>query len=64
MVRNFQNETSFQPVNYVNDFNKVKNAVLRDSARGQPKFGINYDQTLRSNEQEKYSPEMKKQRKY
>ena len=28
-----QNETSFQPVNYVNDLNNVKNAVLRDSAR-------------------------------
>ena len=59
MVRNSQSETSFQPVNYVNDLNKVKNAVLRDSARGQPKIGINYDQTLRSNEQEKYSSEMK-----
>ena len=33
MVRNSRNETSFQPVNYVNDLNKVKNAVLRDSAR-------------------------------
>ena len=64
MVRNSQNETSFQPLNYVKDLNKVKNAVLRDSARRKPKFVINYDQTFRSNEQEKYSPEMKKQRKY
>ena len=64
MVRNSQNETSFQPVNHVNDLKKVKNAVLIDSARRQTKFGINYDQTLRSNEQEKFSPEMKKLRKY
>ena len=64
MVRNSQNETSFQPVNYVNDLNKVKNAVLRDPAREKPKFGTNYYRTVTSNEQEKYSPEMKKQRKY
>ena len=64
MVRNSQNETSFQPINSVNDLNKVKNVLLRDSATRKPKFGLNYDQTLTSNEQEKYSPEMKKQRKY
>ena len=52
MVRNSQNETSFQPVNYVNDLNKVKNAVSRDSTREKPKFGINYYQTLTSNAQE------------
>ena len=63
MVRNSQNETLFQRVNYVNGLNKVKNAVLRDSAREKPTFGINYDQTLTSNEEEKYSPEMKEQRK-
>ena len=64
MVQNSQYETSFQPVNYVNDLNKVKNAVLRESAREKPKFGTNYYQMVTSNEQEKYSPEMKKQRKY
>ena len=64
MVRISQNETSFQPVNYVNDLNKVKNVVLRDSTREKPKFGTNYYRTLTSNEQEKYSLEMKKQRKY
>ena len=64
MVRNFQNETSFQPVNYVNDLNKVRNAVWRDPAREKPKFGTNYYQTVTSDEQEKYFPEMKKQRKY
>ena len=64
MVQNSQNETSFQPVNYVNDLNKVKNAVLRDSAKEKPKFGTNYYRTLTSNEQEKNSPEKKKQRKY
>ena len=63
MVRNSQNETSFQAVNYDNDLNKVKNAVLRDSAREKPKFGTNHYRTLTSNEHEKYSPEMKKQRK-
>ena len=63
MVRNSQNETSFQPVNYVNDLNKVKNAVLRDPAREKPKFGTNYYRTVTSDEQEKYSPEMKKQKK-
>ena len=63
MVRNSQNETSFQPVNYVNDLNKIKNAVLRDSAREKPKFGTHYYRTLTSNEQEKNS-EMKKERKY
>ena len=43
---------------------KIKNAVLRDSASGKPKFGINYDQTTALNEKEKISSEMKKQRKY
>ena len=51
MVRKSQNETSFQPINCVNDLNEVKNAVLRDSAIEKPKFGINYYQTLTSNEQ-------------
>ena len=63
MVRNSQNKTSFQPVNYVKDLNKVKNAVLKDPAREKPKFGTNYYRTVTSSEQEKYSPEMKKQRK-
>ena len=64
MVRNSQNENSFQHVNYVNDLNKVKNAVLRDPAREKPKFDTNYFPTVTSDEQENYSPEMKKQRKY
>ena len=64
IVRNSQNVTSFQPVNYVNDLNNVKNAVLRDSATKKPKFGTDYYRTLILNELEKYSPEMKKQRKY
>ena len=64
IVRNSENEISFQPVNYVNDLNKVKNAVLRELAREKLKFGTNYYRTVTSDEQEKYSPEIKKQRKY
>ena len=64
MVWNSQNETSFQPVNYVNDLNKVKNAVLRNPAREKPKFGKNYYRTVTTNEQKIYPPELKKQRKY
>ena len=60
MVQNSQKETSFQPVNYVNDLNKVINAVLRDPAREKPKFGTNYYRTVTSNKQENYFPEMKK----
>ena len=41
MARNFQNEILFQFVNYVNDLNKVKNAVFRDSVIGKPNIGIN-----------------------
>ena len=59
MVRNSQNETSFQPVNYVNYINKVKKAVLRYSAREKPKSGTIYYRKVTSNEQEKYSPEIK-----
>ena len=64
MVRNSQNEASFQPVNYVNDLNKVKNAVLRDSAREEPQFGTKCYGTLASNEKEEFSPKMKMQRKH
>ena len=51
MVRNSQNEISIQLVSYVNDLNRVKKAVLRDSARWKATFGIIYDQTLTADEQ-------------
>ena len=57
IVRNSQNETSFPPVNYVNDLNKVKNAVLRHSAKGKPS-NINIKRTRKN------FPELKQQRKY
>ena len=42
MVRSSQDENFFQPVNKINDLIKVRNAVLRESARQKQKFDHNY----------------------
>ena len=64
MVQNSQSETSSQPVNDINKINKVKNVVLKKSARVKQKYCSKCDETSVANDVEKFSPAMKRQKKH
>ena len=56
---------SFQPVNYINNLHKVKNVVLGENrAEKNKNVATWYDESSTSNDQENFSLEMRKQKKY
>ena len=61
IVKNLQNETSFELVNNVDKLKKIQNPVLRESGRNKWKLVKEADELSCEKGQEKFSPDNKRQ---